>query len=271
MTLRVLVIGRGRLGTSVARALRAARASVVHWSGRGPWPVRRPAVDVALLAVADPFVSDVAARLAARLGRACVVLHASGAHGASLLDPLAPRARGVLHPLVSFAGAHAPRLERATAVAGGDARAVRAARSLGRALGLEVVVLPIHGPRYHAAAALVANGAAALATFAVHSLHAQGMPRRVAERAVGGLLRSVAENVATVGVPRALTGPIVRGDAAGVARHRAALDPPTRAAYDAIAPVILAVAREAGLPPARARAVGVALTRAARRPRSPAR
>ena len=36
---------------------------------------------------------------------------------------------------------------------------------------------------------------------------------------LGPLLRSVAENVEALGMPGALTGPVRRGDAAGLARH----------------------------------------------------
>lgn len=258
--MHVLIVGRGRLGSSVAGALRTRGQLVTHWPGRGRWPAWSPdAVDVALLAVGDPFLEATATRLAARLGPRCPVLHASGSRDATVLAPLAPRPCGVLHPLVSFASRRAPTLRGATAVIGGDARAVRAARALAAHLELDVLARDLHGPRYHATAALVANGAAALAAEGVRSLEAQGVPRRAAERAIAGLLRSVADNVASVGVPGALTGPIVRGDATTVARHRGALDRETLAAYDAIAPTVLAVAIEAGLPEAGARAIRAAL------------
>ena len=40
---------------------------------------------------------------------------------------------------------------------------------------------------------------------------------------LGPLLRSVADNVETLGFPDALTGPVRRGDAAGVEKHLATL------------------------------------------------
>jgi predicted short-subunit dehydrogenase-like oxidoreductase (DUF2520 family) len=88
-------------------------------------------------------------------------------------------------------------------------------------------------------------------------------------------LRTVGENVARVGTPAALTGPIVRGDAATVRAHRDALDavdPDARAAYDALAPHVLACALAAGLDRARAdeveRAFAAALEEGPRRGRS---
>jgi predicted short-subunit dehydrogenase-like oxidoreductase (DUF2520 family) len=76
---------------------------------------------------------------------------------------------------------------------------------------------------YHAAAGLVANGAAALAAVGAELLVRAGVPRDIAPKMLGPLLRSVADNVEALGFPQALTGPVRRGDAAGLERHLAAL------------------------------------------------
>ncbi|NOY94686.1 MAG: DUF2520 domain-containing protein, partial [Deltaproteobacteria bacterium] len=105
--------------------------------------------------------------------------------------------------------------------------------------------------------ALVANGAAALAALGVELLESLDVPPRDAARAMGALLRSVGENVERMGLPKALTGPVARGDVETVSAHRRALSrhPRVLAAYDAVAPSILDVALAAGLPPDRARAL----------------
>jgi predicted short-subunit dehydrogenase-like oxidoreductase (DUF2520 family) len=129
---------------------------------------------------------------------------------------------------------------------------------------MRLLVADVHGPAYHAAAALVANGAAALAHAGVDVLVALGIERREAARTLAGLLRSVADNVAHVGVPDALTGPIARGDAATVRLHRAALarlGKDELAAYDAVAPVIVRTASDAGLPNAGVHAIRRELAR----------
>jgi predicted short-subunit dehydrogenase-like oxidoreductase (DUF2520 family) len=72
---------------------------------------------------------------------------------------------------------------------------------------------------YHAAAGLVANGAAALAAAGSELLESAGVARSIAPKLLGPLLRSVAENVERLGLPQALTGPVRRGDAEGVRRH----------------------------------------------------
>jgi len=72
---------------------------------------------------------------------------------------------------------------------------------------------------YHAAAGLLANGAAALAGAASELLENSGVSPRPAARMLGALLGSVADNVSRLGLPAALTGPVRRGDARAVARH----------------------------------------------------
>jgi predicted short-subunit dehydrogenase-like oxidoreductase (DUF2520 family) len=164
-----------------------------------------------------------------------------------------------MHPLVSFADPrNRPDLRGTSFFIGGDRAARAKARQIARAVGARAIAHPVHGPAYHAAAALVAGGAAALATAGVEVLCGLGVPEGASRRAVGGLLRSVADNVMSVGVPGALTGPVMRGDAKTVAAHRQALAEGSREAarsYDAVAPLILECARKAGLPPAAVRRV----------------
>ncbi|MDH5493099.1 MAG: DUF2520 domain-containing protein, partial [Myxococcales bacterium] len=91
--------------------------------------------------------------------------------------------------------------------------------------------------------------AAALASVGIGILRGLGLGGAEASRAVAGLLHSVAENVDRIGLPSSLTGPIARGDAHTVRRHREALraSPAALDAYDRIGPLILNCAREAGL------------------------
>jgi hypothetical protein len=72
---------------------------------------------------------------------------------------------------------------------------------------------------YHAAAGLVANGAAALAAIGTELLVVSGVPRDDAPKMLGPLLRSVADNVEALGFPDALTGPVRRGDAGAIGRQ----------------------------------------------------
>jgi predicted short-subunit dehydrogenase-like oxidoreductase (DUF2520 family) len=250
--MKIAIVGRGKLGRAFARAL--ARADLAPQSLGRKLP-RQLDVDLVLLAVPDAQIASVAAKLDVR---SCV-LHCAGARGLDELAQVKARgaAVGVLHPLISFASAeHPPSLHGATFTVFGDRRAVQAARQLASVLGARVLVL--RGPpsaAYHAAAALLANGAVALAAHAKHMLGALDLDPRDRERALAGLLASVASNIAAVGLPAALTGPVVRGDVDAVRRHLAALPREQALAYAAVLPLIVATAREAGLAPEPARAL----------------
>ena len=72
---------------------------------------------------------------------------------------------------------------------------------------------------------------------------------------LSGKLRHSAE----MGPEAALTGPIVRGDAATVRGHRVAMEPDVRRLYDALARATLALAVRKGLTPAAEAALLAAL------------
>lgn len=255
--MNVAVVGRGAVGTTLARALCAAGAEVRRVPGRDLRPEALGDADVVLLAIPDAALADAAARLAQAKPRR-VILHVAGARTPAELASARSggHAVGAMHPLVSFADRkHPPGLANATFVIAGDTRAIAAASRIAERVGARALVAEVHGPAYHAAAAMVANGAAALAHAGADLLMALGCDRVDAEIALAGLLRSVASNVASVGVPAALTGPIVRGDAETVARHRAAVegvDPALRVVYDAAARAIVRCAVDAGLERGRA-------------------
>lgn len=252
--MRVCIVGRGKVGRSLSRALDDAsveHALVAAQKQRAPFP----AAQLYVLAVPDAHILEVATRLAEHAPRGSSVVHCAGARDVRELAALSARGVhvGVLHPLVSFAAKRSgTSLVDTTFITFGDPRAIAAARRLCTLLGARCVRLAAPpGPAYHAAAALVANGAAALTHAGVRILRELGFPPRAAERALAGLLSSVAVNVREVGVPAALTGPVVRGDVATVKRHLAALGALDRAlqqAYAAVQPVIIDSAVQAGLP-----------------------
>jgi predicted short-subunit dehydrogenase-like oxidoreductase (DUF2520 family) len=179
------------------------------------------------------------------------VVHVAGALDAQVLAPLRGACAGVgqMHPMISFASKRfTPTLARGNLHVQGDRAAVARARRVARLLGMTARTIPgLDTIAYHAAAGLVANGAAALAAVGAELLARANVPEAVAPRMLGPLLRSVAENVEAMGFPGALTGPVRRGDARGVDRHLGVLAKKLPAAV----PLYLASA-EAQLPLARA-------------------
>lgn len=232
-----------------------------------PLAATQPAL--VILAVPDAAISEVALRVARRLPSASTMVHCAGARTAEELAAL--RALGwrvgAMHPMVSFASTRKPPpFDGTSFVVSGDAAAVRQASAFVKAVGARSVKLPLQGAAYHALAALAANGAAALATTAVHGLCALGASNRDARRLIAGILHTVAANVDHVGVPDALSGPVRRGDVSTVAAHRAALRPMRRVAraYDAVLPMLIDVASELELSPNKARQLRMLLTEKAR-------
>ena len=222
--MRVAILGAGKVGTALYRALRAgpheARLVSLRRSGRAHFDEA-----LLLLCVRDPQIRDVAGALAAAraVSKRTAVVHVAGAQGADALVALRRACAGVgqAHPMLAFASARKPpQLAGAHLLVSGDRVAVRRATALGKSLGMRPRSWKqVDRALYHAAGGLVANGAAALAEAGARLLRAAGVPERDIPAVLGPLLRSVADNVAALGTRAALTGPIRRGDAAAVATH----------------------------------------------------
>lgn len=258
----VFIYGGGKVGRGLHRALRAAGLPVTLRPARRGLPRRRIEADLVIVALRDRDISPCAEALAAQglIGhRRAAVVHCAGALGPEALAAArsARVAVAQMHPMISFAStSFTPGLTRGQLHVDGDPYAMRLCRALGRRLGMSPRTVPgLDRVAYHAAAGLVANGAAALAAAGVKLLTRAGVDRDTAAAMLGPLLRTVAENVEALGLPDALTGPVRRGDAAGVKRHLETLEklaPELRAIYRAAAEVQLPLARALGEAPAEA-------------------
>lgn len=229
-TLKIEVVGAGRMGTALVRSLRRAGFEVGDPAPRG---ATGAGADVVLLAVPDAALAEAARHIAA--GR--LVGHLSGA---TALDPLAPHERFSIHPLISIiepegAAAGSPFAGASAAVAGSSGHAIAMAEGLADALGLRPFrVEDKDRAAYHAAASVASNYLVALQRFAEDLAASAGVDRE----ALIPLVSATVRNWAAVGAERALTGPIVRGDAATVERQRAAVEerlPERLALFDELA------------------------------------
>jgi predicted short-subunit dehydrogenase-like oxidoreductase (DUF2520 family) len=270
----VAIVGNGKLARALRPALRAAGHPVRSVASRPP--TRQGAggartvgdATIVLLAVPDSALPEVAQRLAREEvdWSKRVVLHHAGALGPGPLAPLAKRGAhvGVLHPLQSLADPGTARrtLPGSAARIEGDPRAVRTARQLARDLGLRPLRLARRSTAatrgaYHAAAALVANDLLALLDGGVELLVEAGVDRRQALSALTKLAQGVLANAEALGIERALTGPVARGDDTTVAvqlRRLTEHSPDSARAHRALSLRLLAIATRAGaLSPAAAR------------------
>jgi predicted short-subunit dehydrogenase-like oxidoreductase (DUF2520 family) len=251
--MRVFLYGAGKVGRALTKAIRAAGWTATLRAARDGIPKKPIAADLVVLCVRDRDLASTAAALASAgvVPRRAACVHAAGALGPEPLAALRGACAGVgqMHPMISFASpTKFPTLARGQVHVQGDPAAVARARALAKKLGMSPrTVTKLDTIGYHAAAGLVANGAAALAAVGAELLVQSGVARDVAPRMLGPLLRSVAENVEHLGFPDALTGPVRRGDAAAIGRQAALL---RQRLPDAV-PLFLAAAR-AQLPLARA-------------------
>jgi predicted short-subunit dehydrogenase-like oxidoreductase (DUF2520 family) len=235
MTLNAIaIVGAGRLGTALSGALRATGLRVDGPLGRGADPQD---VDAVLLCVPDGEIAAAAALLAP----GAPVGHCSGATG---LEVLAGHEAFALHPLMTVPASGAPPFAGAgAAVAGTTPRALGIARELAERLGMRATTVDdADRAAYHAAASIASNYLVTLEGAAERLAGTAGVDRAL----LVPLVRAAVENWARLGARGALTGPIARGDAATVARQRAAVAeraPDMLALWDAMAGATAALAR----------------------------
>jgi predicted short-subunit dehydrogenase-like oxidoreductase (DUF2520 family) len=198
--------------------------------------------DLVFLTVPDDEIARAASGLHLYSGQALV--HTSGALPATVLEPA--RAAGTslasFHPLVAFAD-----LERAladmsgaTVALEGDEPILPLLAELAESLGARAVRLPPSGKApYHAAAMLAAGGLVGLIDAIAELGRAAGLDERQALAVYLPLCRQAMANAESMGVDRALTGPLLRGDVGTVRSHLAAV----RELAPSALPLYLAIAR----------------------------
>jgi predicted short-subunit dehydrogenase-like oxidoreductase (DUF2520 family) len=260
--LRTSIIGAGRLGTALARALGGtghhvevvvtARVSTAKRAAKAIDPgslaatltelrdtdseayQRLSASDLIIIATPDSAIEFVATDLAALFAQDTAsrklqtILHTSGAISSEVLNPLRllGLSIGSFHPLVSIADKKAdPKIFRDVHFClEGDARAIRLGRMLASELGGRSFTISADSkPLYHAAAVMTAGHVVALFDFALMMLRECGLSHGQAQRVLLPLLRSTTENLETNAPARALTGPYARGDFETARRHLIAL------------------------------------------------
>jgi predicted short-subunit dehydrogenase-like oxidoreductase (DUF2520 family) len=211
---RIAIVGDGRLGQALVRALSHAGDALEPIGPLGRGADGRDA-DAVLLCVPDGQIATAASLIVP----GPLVGHCSGATG---LAPLQPHEAFSMHPLMTvttrlpteFAGAGA-------AVDGATARTLAFAERLARTLGMRPVrVAEQDRALYHAAASVASNFLITLEAAAERLAALAGVDREL----LAPLVRSTVENWATLGAERALTGPVARGDWGTVRRQREAIE-----------------------------------------------
>ena len=218
---RIGVVGAGRLGTTLASALRQAGHQVEGPAGRGG----TAAGEIVILCVPD---AEIPAAAAAVAGTADLVGHTSGATPLAALAAAGGAAFG-LHPLQTFPSpVEAEALARfagvGCAVAGSTEAALATADELARSLGMRPFAIDDAGrAAYHAAASMASNFLVTLQAAAERLAAGAGLEPAEARELLAPLVRTTVENWASRGPEEALTGLVARGDRQTVAAQRQAV------------------------------------------------
>jgi len=258
----IAIVGPGRAGSALGRALHAAGYTIAAIGGRNPDNVRNLAqelgaqscqspattidlADLTILAVPDdvifPLATDMADSLCSAAGKS--VVHLSGAQDRSALRPLAQQASlrtGVFHPLQTFRRGPEAVANVAGTYFGIDAdpqfrdQLMELARDL---RGYPFDLTGVDRALYHAAAVFAANYPITLLAEAI-ALGAQaGLDPETARQGMTNLLAGAVNNLRGLEPADAITGPASRGDQGTIQRHLDALrnDPELQRLYRLLA------------------------------------
>lgn len=246
---RIVVIGAGRLGSALARGLMGKGFVMAGIIDRDPATARRlgnklslaigpmspdavPDADIVIIAVPDDEIEAVVSDLQAQSCGRCrwpFVFHTSGALTSEILMPLKKCgiAGASFHPLQTFAG-NDDDWKRLSAIyfgVEGDAAAIQKAEEIIRSFDSK----PIQVPRefkmhYHLACTMGSNYLIALLVPVVELFQKMGFAEAEALDFLFPLLSTTVANLHENGLERALTGPLLRGDAGTVRKHLQVLE-----------------------------------------------
>ncbi|UCF09657.1 MAG: DUF2520 domain-containing protein [Candidatus Bipolaricaulota bacterium] len=267
---RVAFVGPGTVGSALAVALSRAGYPVVAIAGRSPASVRaladriagaealdRPqgavdAADLVFVTVPDDAIRSVVEGLTWRTGSSAV--HCSGAASIDLLDAAAAQGAdvGSFHPLQTFASAE-PAIEKLAgsrfAIEASDVALEARLTEMARAVGGRAITLRGSKGLYHASAVLASNALVTLLDAAASLWEDLGLTKAEGLNALLPLVRGTVSNLEATGLPRALTGPVARGDVGTIDRNLSALRehaPETAALYVELARRTIPIAEAKG-------------------------
>ena len=253
-------IGAGTIGSTLALKLSRQGYPVVAASSRHHTSAKRLAqlitgcsavtdnqeianrAEFVFITTPDDVIASAASQIAWHHGQ--MVVHCSGADSTDVLEPARKAGAyvGVFHPLQTFADAKAAaeNMPGSTFTLEAEGALLETLKEMASALGGHWIKLaPGDKAIYHAAAVITSNYLVTLVKMATDLWQTFGVPREKATEALLPLIRGTVRNLATIGLPQCLTGPIARGDSGTIRKHLEALKE--------AAPDMLAVYRELGL------------------------
>lgn len=270
---KIAFIGAGKVGGSLAVAMSDAGYPVVAVSSRTPasaeqFAARIPGcvayaafqqavddADMVFISTSDDAIPQVAASVQWREGQG--VAHCSGAASLDVLESATVQgaAPGAFHPLQAFSSVEngVRSIPGITFGIEGDDRMRAYLGDLARAIGGNPVFLNAEDkPLYHLSGVLMGNLLTCLVGISAEVWEHIGYTRDDGVNALVPMMRAVAHNIETSGIPAAVAGPYPRADIGTARKHMEALasqHPDLLPLYRELALAGLHLAVEQGLSP----------------------
>lgn len=242
--MRMIFIGAGPVGLTMARLFSNAGHKIVYFISRNEKRRQKAKkfshalrtaysfseatedFDILFISTPDDTLGEIAERIAPQIksGVNFYVGHFSGIVPSSVLQPLKNKGAriGSLHPLQTFASPE----ETINAFTGtyicieGDNEAVNLFSGLAAEIGGKPFSIGTDKkPLYHAAAVIACNYLVTLVNEAQKLLQEIGINQENAAKMLLPLIKTTVTNIETVGIPKALSGPVARGDITTILNH----------------------------------------------------
>lgn len=265
MSLSINLIGAGRLGIALGRAIATLRDYQLlgicnqHWHKTQeaialidegvayPSIMALPWADITFITTPDDRIADVAGSLSEHpaLKPHSIVVHCSGVLEARELDALSNKGclTASIHPMRSFALPLDVDFQQAVCVLEGNQTACTILSTLFSKLG--AIVMPIQGkqkPLYHAAGVFGSNFLITLTALASDSLKKAGFSDDVAIQTTIDLMQGSLDNLKrTDDIKASLTGPFARGDIDTIRKHLDNLTGEPKTLYAALGQLTLSL------------------------------
>lgn len=182
--------------------------------------------DIIFISTPDSLIEQTCTEIAKTDGfkKNSLIFHISGSLPSSILAIAAEKgaSTGSFHPLQSLAGEDTdvnPFKDILIAIEG-EAEAVESAKNMATDLGAKPYEIDGNAKTlYHASAVIASNYLVSLMKMASETMAASGIPEEHAFDFLLPLVKGTLSNMENMGIEKALTGPVARGDAATVHAH----------------------------------------------------
>lgn len=245
---KVLIIGAGVVGTAMGYLLKRKGYKIVSIASRKIESAERAVefigegeassdpvssamkADIVFITTPDSAIEEVCRKVASQGGfkKGTMVFHMSGALSSDVLVSAKKAGATVssIHPLQSLAdvGEAVKNIPGSYFCIEGDKEALSVARDIVSALGGKEITIDVEKkPLYHAGASVASNYLVAIIRFGMELFEAAGVKREDSLNALMPLIKGTVVNIENLGIPRALTGPISRGDTEVIEDHLKAI------------------------------------------------